>query len=51
MKIKIKAKASRPEQIIDIPQGRAKAWLKSGEAEKVDESRTTKTQDNDSESN
>jgi len=48
MKIKIFKKDSRPEQILDLPTGRAKDWIKSGEAEKVNESRTTKTQNNDS---
>jgi len=50
MKVKILAKASRPEQIVEMPSGRAKEWIKSGEAEKVNESRTTETQDNDSKS-
>ena len=47
MKIKIKAKGTRPEQIIDMPPGRAKDWIKTGEAEKVDESRTTKKHNSD----
>lgn len=49
MKVKIKAKESRPEQVVEMSQGRAKEWIKSGEAEKVNESRKPKTQDNDSE--
>jgi len=50
MKVKILEKESRPEQVVEMSAIRAKEWIKSGEAEKVNESRTTKTQDNDSKS-
>lgn len=48
MKVKIKAKDTRPEQVVEMSLKRAKAWIDSGEAEKVkDESGTATTQDHD----